>query len=97
MGEYIYWHLRLNRTGLLSIEHSFYESGTSYVSSSLIWSQAKPLLEKKAIRELVDPSLKDEYNREELIRLTSTASLCIEQSSLLRPRMSQVQCKFISV
>ncbi|XP_010423838.1 PREDICTED: receptor-like cytosolic serine/threonine-protein kinase RBK2 [Camelina sativa] len=56
--------------------------------SLVLW--AKPLLDKKAIRELVDPSLGDEYNREELIRLTSTASLCIEQSSLLRPRMSQV-------
>ncbi|CAE5966183.1 unnamed protein product [Arabidopsis arenosa] len=56
--------------------------------SLVLW--AKPLLEKQAIRELVDPSLGDEYNREELIRLTSTASLCIDQSSLLRPRMSQV-------
>ncbi|CAA0381394.1 unnamed protein product [Arabidopsis thaliana] len=56
--------------------------------SLVLW--AKPLLERKAIKELVDPSLGDEYNREELIRLTSTASLCIDQSSLLRPRMSQV-------
>ncbi|KAL1211688.1 Receptor-like cytosolic serine/threonine-protein kinase RBK2 [Cardamine amara subsp. amara] len=56
--------------------------------SLVLW--AKPLLDKKAIRELVDPSLGDEYNREELSRLTSTASLCIEQSSLLRPKMSQV-------
>ncbi|VVA96532.1 unnamed protein product [Arabis nemorensis] len=56
--------------------------------SLVLW--AKPLLDKKEIKQLVDPSLGDEYNREELIRFTSTASLCIEQSSLLRPRMSQV-------
>ncbi|CAN8269891.1 unnamed protein product [Cochlearia groenlandica] len=56
--------------------------------SLVLW--AKPLLLKKEINQLVDPSLGDEYNRDELTRLTSTASLCIEQSSLLRPRMSQV-------
>ncbi|KAL0717654.1 hypothetical protein Bca4012_066976 [Brassica carinata] len=56
--------------------------------SLVLW--AKPLLEKKDIKQLVDPSLGDEYDRDELNRLTSTASLCIEQSSLLRPRMSQV-------
>ncbi|ESQ49562.1 hypothetical protein EUTSA_v10021930mg, partial [Eutrema salsugineum] len=56
--------------------------------SLVLW--AKPLLEKKELRQLVDPSLGDEYSREELSRLTTTASLCIEQSSLLRPRMSQV-------
>ncbi|CAA7041239.1 unnamed protein product [Microthlaspi erraticum] len=56
--------------------------------SLVMW--AKPLLVKKDIEQLVDPSLGVVYNREELIRLTSTASLCIEQSSLLRPRMSQV-------
>ncbi|CAN6888679.1 unnamed protein product [Brassica oleracea] len=56
--------------------------------SLVLW--AKPLLDKKEITQLVDPSLGDEYNLEELSRLTSTASLCIEQSSLLRPRMSQV-------
>ncbi|KAL0744372.1 hypothetical protein Bca4012_085885 [Brassica carinata] len=51
---------------------------------------AKPLLDKKKITQLVDPSLGEAYNLEELSRLTSTASLCIEQSSLLRPRMRQV-------
>ncbi|KAG2295132.1 hypothetical protein Bca52824_041801 [Brassica carinata] len=56
--------------------------------SLVLW--AKPLLEKKDIKKLVDPSLGDEYDQDELNRLTSTASLCIEQSSLLRPRMSQV-------
>ncbi|KAL0708625.1 hypothetical protein Bca4012_075051 [Brassica carinata] len=56
--------------------------------SLVLW--AKPLLEKKEITQLVDPSLGDEYNLVELSRLASTAKLCIEQSSLLRPRMSQV-------
>ena len=57
--------------------------------SLVLW--AKPLLDKKELQQLVDPSLGAEYNLEELKRLTSTASLCIEQSSLLRPWMSQVQ------
>ncbi|KFK42873.1 hypothetical protein AALP_AA1G049900 [Arabis alpina] len=44
---------------------------------------AKLLQDKKQIKQLVDTSLGDEYNREELIRLASTAFLCMEQSSLL--------------
>ncbi|KAJ4719539.1 Kinase family protein [Melia azedarach] len=56
--------------------------------SVVIW--AKPLLDSNDIRELVDPSLGDNYDTEEMERMVLTASLCIEQSPILRPRMSQV-------
>ena len=98
MGKYTdrfdIWGLTKPAYSLLDIP--FYHFRTSNVSFS-IWPQAKPLLEKKDIKKLVDPSLGDEYDQDELNRLTSTASLCIEQSSLLRPRMSQVQWYKLSI
>ncbi|XP_015875269.1 receptor-like cytosolic serine/threonine-protein kinase RBK2 [Ziziphus jujuba] len=56
--------------------------------SLVIWS--KPLLDGNNIKELVDPALGDKYDSEEIDRVVLTASLCIEQSPILRPRMSQV-------
>ncbi|XP_059438670.1 receptor-like cytosolic serine/threonine-protein kinase RBK2 isoform X2 [Corylus avellana] len=56
--------------------------------SLVIW--AKPLLDKNDIKELVDPSLGDNYDTEEMDRVVLTASMCIEQSPILRPRMNQV-------
>ncbi|XVF31268.1 hypothetical protein REPUB_Repub16aG0131000 [Reevesia pubescens] len=56
--------------------------------SVVIW--AKPLLDENDIKELVDPSLGDDYDAEEVDRMVLTASLCIEQSPILRPQMSQV-------
>ncbi|KAK6233095.1 hypothetical protein SCA6_003168 [Theobroma cacao] len=53
-------------------------------------SVAKPLLDENDIKELVDPSLGDDYDAEEVDRMVLTASLCIEQSPILRPQMSQV-------
>lgn len=92
MGEY-----KENRTGFIIILDILFIGLVQTVQVMYpcrsIWPQAKPLLMKKDIEQLVDPSLGVVYNREELIRLTSTATLCIEQSSLLRPRMSQVQYK----
>ena len=41
------------------------------------------------MKELVDPSLGDNYNTEEMDRVILTASMCIEQSPILRPRMNQ--------
>ncbi|KAL4579853.1 hypothetical protein LXL04_016021 [Taraxacum kok-saghyz] len=55
--------------------------------SLVLW--AKPLIEDNAIRELVDPSLGDDYNPHELERAIIAASLCIELTPVLRPRMSQ--------
>ncbi|KAB1202308.1 Receptor-like cytosolic serine/threonine-protein kinase RBK2 [Morella rubra] len=56
--------------------------------SLVIW--AKPLLDGNDIEELVDPSLCDDYDIGELDRMVLTASMCIEQSPILRPRMNQV-------
>lgn len=52
--------------------------------------QAKPLIEKDEIKELVDPVLGDSYDHEQLKQLTEVATLCIQQSSMLRPRISEV-------
>ncbi|KAJ6762811.1 hypothetical protein OIU79_023535 [Salix purpurea] len=56
--------------------------------SLVIW--AKPLLDNNNTKELADPSLGGNYDLEEMDRVVLTASLCIEQSPVLRPRMSQV-------
>ncbi|XP_026456445.1 receptor-like cytosolic serine/threonine-protein kinase RBK2 [Papaver somniferum] len=56
--------------------------------SLVMW--AKPLLDKNEFRELVDPSLGDSYDRQQLNHVASAAALCIQHSSILRPRMSQV-------
>jgi hypothetical protein len=51
--------------------------------------QAKPLLSKHSIKELVDPCLSNAYDSEQMDRLALTASLCTHQSSVHRPKMSQ--------
>ncbi|KAJ8769756.1 hypothetical protein K2173_005962 [Erythroxylum novogranatense] len=56
--------------------------------SVVIW--AKPFLDDNNIKELVDPSLGDNYDPEEIDRVVLTASLCVEQSPILRPLMNQV-------
>lgn len=56
--------------------------------SLVIW--AKPLLNANDVKELVDPSIGDNYDRTEMDHMMLTASLCIDQSPILRPRMSQV-------
>ncbi|KAJ0230280.1 hypothetical protein HA466_0309400 [Hirschfeldia incana] len=56
--------------------------------SVVMW--AKPLIKENKIKQLVDPILGDDYDLEELERLVSIASLCIHQTSMNRPHMSQV-------
>ncbi|KAL2325460.1 hypothetical protein Fmac_024518 [Flemingia macrophylla] len=56
--------------------------------SVVLW--AKPLLEANNIKDLVDPSLGDNHDRGQLGCVVVTASLCIEQSPILRPRMREV-------
>lgn len=51
--------------------------------------QAKPLIKENKIKQLVDPILGDDYDVEELDRLVFIASLCIHQTSMNRPQMSQ--------
>ncbi|XAR49081.1 Non-specific serine/threonine protein kinase [Bertholletia excelsa] len=56
--------------------------------SLVLW--AKPLLKCNSVKQLVDPSLHDSYDAKQMARVILTASLCIEQNPVLRPRMSQV-------
>jgi len=51
--------------------------------------QAKPLLSANNIKALVDPVLVDAYDEEQMKLVTLTASLCVDQSSIQRPDMSQ--------
>lgn len=51
---------------------------------------AKPLIDSGNFQELVDPSLGDSYDDHQLNNMIMTASLCIQQSALLRPCMAYV-------
>ncbi|XWS72158.1 hypothetical protein CRYUN_Cryun02cG0016300 [Craigia yunnanensis] len=51
---------------------------------------ARPLLESYAIRELVDPRLRNCYAEQEVYGMLQCASLCIRRDPYSRPRMSQV-------
>ncbi|WJX80171.1 Receptor-like cytosolic serine/threonine-protein kinase rbk2 [Trifolium repens] len=56
--------------------------------SLVLWT--KPLLDANNIKDLVDPSLGGDYDQQQMDRIVLTASLCVENSPILRPRMSQV-------
>ncbi|KAL9662709.1 hypothetical protein QQ045_027542 [Rhodiola kirilowii] len=51
---------------------------------------ARPLLEKGAIEELVDPRLDTVYVEAEVLNMIHCASMCIQRDPDIRPRMSQV-------
>ncbi|KAK8539387.1 hypothetical protein V6N12_043013 [Hibiscus sabdariffa] len=55
--------------------------------SLVIW--AKPLIEENKIDELIDPILGNDYDLDQLKRCIATASICINQSAIDRPQMSQ--------
>ncbi|KAF7805149.1 receptor-like cytosolic serine/threonine-protein kinase RBK2 isoform X2 [Senna tora] len=59
--------------------------------SVVIW--ARPLLEGNNIEELVDPCLGGKYEPKQMDSLVLTASLCVEQSPIFRPRMSCTTAK----
>jgi hypothetical protein len=52
--------------------------------------QAKPLLSSGEIKELVDPLLGNDYDCDEMERMTLAASLCTRTSTQSRPEMSEV-------
>ncbi|XP_031282097.1 receptor-like cytosolic serine/threonine-protein kinase RBK2 isoform X2 [Pistacia vera] len=56
--------------------------------SVVLW--AKPLLRKNEVKELVDPSMGDEYDFRQMNLVLLAAYICIQQSSIRRPQMSQV-------
>ncbi|OMO62383.1 hypothetical protein CCACVL1_22856 [Corchorus capsularis] len=66
------------------------ERTVDFLSELGVIAHAKPLLDENDIKQLLDPSLGDDYDEEEADRMVLTASLCIEQSPILRPQMSQV-------
>lgn len=72
---------------ILSNKLSLHERPQRFVLSCVL--QAKPLLDANHIKDLVDPSLGDDYKREQMGCVVLTASMCIEHSPILRPRMSQ--------
>ncbi|XP_068656373.1 receptor-like cytosolic serine/threonine-protein kinase RBK1 isoform X1 [Aristolochia californica] len=56
--------------------------------SLVMW--AKPLLETKNDKALVDPILQDTYDPIQMKRLMTTASTCIRHAANMRPHMNQV-------
>ncbi|BFI23581.1 protein MpRLK-Pelle_RLCK-Vib [Marchantia polymorpha subsp. ruderalis] len=56
--------------------------------SLVMW--ARPLLDAENVQELVDPRLAGAFDSEELHRVVLAATLCVRQSSVWRPCMSQV-------
>ncbi|GJN22716.1 hypothetical protein PR202_gb10311 [Eleusine coracana subsp. coracana] len=63
-------------------------TGTFGSVSSL--AMAKPLLSNGEIKELVDPLLGNDYDCDEMERMTLAASLCTRTSAQSRPEMTQV-------
>ncbi|XP_060671285.1 receptor-like cytosolic serine/threonine-protein kinase RBK2 isoform X1 [Ziziphus jujuba] len=57
-------------------------------TSLVMW--VKPLLSKNNLKELIDPCLGDSYDVDQMKRVVMTASMCINQSSIHRPQMSEV-------
>ncbi|XP_050890095.1 receptor-like cytosolic serine/threonine-protein kinase RBK2 [Lathyrus oleraceus] len=58
------------------------------MQSIVTW--AKPLLDANNVKDVVDPSLGDDYDQGQIECVGLTASMCVEQSPILRPRMNQV-------
>ncbi|KAL1365484.1 receptor-like cytosolic serine/threonine-protein kinase RBK1 [Arachis duranensis] len=56
--------------------------------SLVIW--AKPLLDAKQIKEIVDPRLGDQYDLIEMKNAMTTASLCVHHKPSMRPYMNKV-------
>ncbi|PKU86383.1 inactive protein kinase SELMODRAFT_444075 [Dendrobium catenatum] len=50
----------------------------------------RPLLDKYAIKDLIDPDLRNNYSEQEALCMLHVASLCINRNPHARPRMSQV-------
>ncbi|MED6184352.1 hypothetical protein PIB30_046571 [Stylosanthes scabra] len=75
--------------GVLLLELVSGRRALDYSQQSLVlW--AKPLLKKNEIKELIDPSLDEEFDTRQMNLMLLAASLCIQQSSIRRPSMRQV-------
>ncbi|KAL9266788.1 Receptor-like cytosolic serine/threonine-protein kinase RBK2-like protein [Drosera capensis] len=56
--------------------------------SLVMW--AKPFLDKREYKELLDPSLNDAYDMKQLKNISLAASMCIHHCPIERPQMSEV-------
>ncbi|KDP23567.1 hypothetical protein JCGZ_23400 [Jatropha curcas] len=74
--------------GVLLLELITGRPAIDHLQQSLV-AWAKPFLDNNDIKELADPSLGGNYDPEEMDRIVLTASLCIEPSPILRPRINQ--------
>lgn len=75
--------------GVLLLEIITGRKALDHTQTSLV-TWAKPLLDANNIKDVVDPSLGGNYDQGQMGCLSLTASMCVEQSPILRPRMSQV-------
>ncbi|KAE8671329.1 Receptor-like cytosolic serine/threonine-protein kinase RBK2 [Hibiscus syriacus] len=75
--------------GVLLLELVTGRRALDYSRQSLVlW--AKPLLKNNNVRELIDPALGENYNVRQVNIVLLAATMCIHQSSIRRPQMSQV-------
>ncbi|GFZ13688.1 protein kinase family protein [Actinidia rufa] len=75
--------------GVLLLELITGRRALDYSKQSLVF-WAKPLLKKNNIRELVDPSLGNDFNTIQMNLVVLAAFLCTQQSPVQRPQMRQV-------
>lgn len=55
-----------------------------------ICEQVRPLLSAGNIRDIVDPSLGDNYDLESMWKVAETGMLCVEPKGVNRPTMTEV-------
>ena len=53
-------------------------------------SQASPILNSGKVLQLLDPSLGDNYDHEEMEKMVLAATLCVKRSPRARPQMNLV-------
>ncbi|PSR94789.1 Receptor-like serine/threonine-protein kinase [Actinidia chinensis var. chinensis] len=75
--------------GVLLLELITGRRALDYSKQSLVF-WAKPLLKKNNIRELVDPSLGNDFNTIQMNLVVLAAFLCTQQSPVQRPQMRQI-------
>lgn len=73
--------------GVLLLEIITGRKAVVHMQSLVTW--AKPLLDADNIKDVIDPSLGDNYDKGQIGCVGLTASMCVEQSPTLRPRMNQ--------
>ncbi|WRX29917.1 Protein kinase domain - like 10 [Theobroma cacao] len=77
-----------------SLEENLHDFGlakwVSASSSHITCTDAKPILSGGKVSQLLDPSLGDGYDRDQMERMVLAATLCIRRAPRARPQMSVV-------